>query len=113
VRGGLAALLVAIWGTASVAGDRPVAGSLYRGCAMPALHGRFFYTDYCDSLIRSFAGVSSGDAQDLRDHPELAPGIANIVSFGEDARGELLMADFGDIAGSPGLGRVWRIVPGS
>jgi len=89
------------------------AGYVYRGCAMPALHGRLFYTDYCDSVIRSFAGVSGGDAQDLRDHPDLTPGIANVVSFGEDARGELLMADFGDIAGSPGLGKVWRIVPGS
>ena len=47
------------------------------------------------------------------EHPELSPGIDAVVSFGEDARGELLVVDFGDIPGTPGLGEVWRVTPGS
>jgi cysteine-rich repeat protein len=86
-------------------------GYVYRGCALPDLHGRYFYTDYCDSLIRSFAGVSGGDAQNLLDHPELAPGLDAVISFGEDARGEIYLVDLGDIPGTPGRGEVYRIVP--
>lgn len=88
------------------------AGYVYRGCALPDLRGRFFYSDYCDPTIRSFAGVAGGDAQSLATHPVLAPGLDAVVSFGEDARGEIYIVDFGDIPGTPGRGEIWRIVPG-
>jgi cysteine-rich repeat protein len=89
-------------------------GFVYRGCRMPALRGRYFYGDYCAAFIRSFAGVSGGEAQDVRDHTrELAPGggraIDAVSSFGEDARGELYVVDYGS---GGQTGEVYAIVPG-
>jgi cysteine-rich repeat protein len=83
-------------------------GFAYRGCALPAVHGTYFYGDLCSAFVRSFAvsgGVAVGDA----DHTaELAPGgglsIDSIISFGEDARGELYVVDQG--------GEVFQIVAG-
>src|SRR5207249_1629629 len=72
-------------------------GFVYRGCRMPDLRGRYFYSDYCAGFIRSFQGVSGGDAQDVQDHTS-APfpgGTFNVSSFGLDARGELCIADLG------------------
>lgn len=86
-------------------------GYVYRGCAMPDLRGRYFYSDWCGGFIRSFQGVSGGNAQNLMDHTaDLAPGgglfINSVVSFGEDARGELYIVDQGG-------GEIWKILPGS
>jgi cysteine-rich repeat protein len=88
-------------------------GFVYRGCRMPDLRGRYFYSDFCSAFIRSFKGVSGGDAQDVQDHTTaLAPGgglsIDAVSSFGEDARGELYITDLG--SGSDG--EVYQIVPG-
>ncbi len=85
-------------------------GFVYRGCRMPDLHGRYFYSDYCAGFIRSFKGVSGGDAQDVQDHTiALFPGgTLNVSSFGLDARGELYILDLG--GGSNGA--VYEVVPG-
>jgi len=81
-------------------------GYVYRGCGIPALRGTFFYADYCSSQISSFRNVG-GTVQDLRDRTaELAvPGqtIDAIVSFGEDAAGELYICDQNG-------GEIYRIV---
>ena len=68
-------------------------GYVYRGCALPDLHGEYFFADYCTPFLQSFRlvdGVVSG-LQDRTD--ALAPGgerrIDNVSSFGEDARGEV------------------------
>ena len=95
------------------AGCAITGGFVYRGCRMPDLRGRYFYSDFCAAFIRSFKGVSGGDAQDVQDHTAaLAPGggrsIDNVTSFGEDARGELYITDWG--SGSDG--EVYAIVPG-
>jgi glucose/arabinose dehydrogenase len=88
-------------------------GFVYRGCRMPDLHGRYFYGDYCSAFVRSFAGVAGGDAQDVRDHtPELTPpgrAIEAISSFGEDARGELYLVDYG--TGDAADGQLFVIEP--
>jgi glucose/arabinose dehydrogenase len=88
-------------------------GFVYRGCRMPALHGRYFYGDYCSPFVRSFAGVVDGNAQDVRDHTqELTPpgrAIAAISSFGEDARGEIYLVDYG--TGDAADGQVFVIEP--
>jgi glucose/arabinose dehydrogenase len=84
-------------------------GVVYRGCALPDLHGQYFFSDYCTAFLRSFAlvdGVVSG----LTDRTDgLAPGgghsIDSVVSFGEDARGELYIADLG--------GEIYKVVPAS
>jgi hypothetical protein len=83
-------------------------GFVYRGCRLPDLHGTYFYSDFCSAFIRSFAGTSGGDAQSLADHtaaldPPGSPTIDAVTSFGEDARGELYIADQG--------GEIFKIVP--
>ncbi len=89
-------------------------GFVYRGCAMPDLQGTYFYSDICSAFIRTFTGVSGGVAQNQQNRTaDVAPGgglsIGGVSSFGEDARGELYVVDYGD--GSVGQGEVYRIVP--
>jgi glucose/arabinose dehydrogenase len=75
-------------------------GHVYRGAALPALRGHYFYGDVCQGWIRSFR-FEGGQAVDRR---EWFRDVGQIFSFGEDAAGELyvLTAD----------GRVRRIVAG-
>jgi len=91
-------------------------GYVYRGCRMPDLHGTYFYSDICTPFIKTFKGVSGGTAQNQQDRTaDLAPGgglsIGGVSSFGEDARGEMYIVDYG--GGSAGQGEVYRIIPGS
>jgi glucose/arabinose dehydrogenase len=62
-------------------------GYVYRGDAVPAIKGLYFYADYCQGWVRSFK-LSGGSATEQHDWTELRPG-GQITSFGEDARGEL------------------------
>jgi hypothetical protein len=77
-------------------------GYVYRGTAIPALQGQYFYADYCSGFVRSLR-YAGGVVTDQAEWPTLRPGGA-VPSFGEDATGELyvLSAD----------GRVLKIVPG-
>jgi cysteine-rich repeat protein len=82
-------------------------GFVYRGCALPDLHGQFFLADYCTRFIETFRLVD-GQATDIQNRTQaLAPGgpqsIDSVTSFGEDARGELYIADYD--------GQVYKIVP--
>jgi hypothetical protein len=90
------------------AGCSVTGGFVYRGCALPDLRGTYFYSDYCSGWIRTF-GVSGGVAGSFADRTNTleAHGFerGNTSSFGEDARGELYIADLG--------GSVWKIVPGN
>ena len=60
-------------------------GYVYRGSAVPAAKGRYFYGDYCSGRIWSFL-PSGGKATDVRPEPLH---VEQLSSFGEDARGEL------------------------
>jgi len=62
-------------------------GYVYRGAAIPELQGHYFYSDFCRGFVRSFR-VEGGAAVDEFDWPTLAPG-GTVLSFGEDAAGEL------------------------
>jgi glucose/arabinose dehydrogenase len=80
-------------------------GNVYRGSRFPALVGHYFYSDFCTGWIRSFRYVN-GTVRDQHDYtPELGlhPGI---VSFGEDASGELYVV-------VRNTQQVYRIVPGA
>jgi hypothetical protein len=77
-------------------------GFVYRGTAIPALQGHYFYSDYCSGFVRSFR-QEDGVAVDQYNWPTLAPGT-NVPGFGRDAAGELY------ILGTNGV--VYRIVPG-
>lgn len=77
-------------------------GYVYRGSAIPALQGLYFYADYCQGWVRSFRYVG-GVATEVTDWPTLKPG-GQITSFGEDAAGELYVL--------VSSGNVFKIVPG-
>ncbi len=96
-------------------GNSVTGGYVYRGCAMPDLQGVYFYGDYGAAFIHTFKGVSGGDAQNDTDRTgDLSPSrgghnIDAVSSFGEDARGEIYVVDYG--SGSFD-GEVFKIVPG-
>ena len=62
-------------------------GYVYRGSAIPAIQGLYFYADYCEGWVRSFRWNGSATAEE-REWASLRPG-GQVTSFGEDARGEL------------------------
>ena len=76
-------------------------GYVYRGTAIPTLQGHYFYADYCQGWVRSFR-FAEGQVTDETSWPSLTPG-GSVVSFGEDAAGELYVLEAG--------GRVSRIIP--
>ncbi|HVV87785.1 MAG TPA: PQQ-dependent sugar dehydrogenase, partial [Kofleriaceae bacterium] len=75
------------------AGCSVTGGFVYRGKALPALTGRYFYADFCTAFVRSFRWAPDG----IRDHWDwkaaLDPdGTLNqLSSFGVDADGELYL----------------------
>jgi glucose/arabinose dehydrogenase len=76
-------------------------GFVYRGAAIPALQGHYFYADYCRGWVRSFR-LEDGQAVEPQQWAALAPG-GSITSFGQDAAGELYILT--------AAGSVSRIVP--
>jgi glucose/arabinose dehydrogenase len=60
-------------------------GYVYRGSAVPAARGRYFYGDYCQGTIWSLRTVK-GRRLGLRREPFRVPSLS---SFGEGATGEL------------------------
>jgi glucose/arabinose dehydrogenase len=76
-------------------------GYVYRGTAIPAVQGHYFYSDLCQRWVRSFR-YAGGVVTEETSWPTLSTG-GTIVSFGEDAAGELYILEAG--------GRVLRIVP--
>ena len=76
-------------------------GYAYRGAAIPALQGTYFYGDFCAGFVRSFR-LMNGTATQFLDWAALRP-AGNITSFGEDAAGELYIMT--------SAGGLYRIVP--
>jgi glucose/arabinose dehydrogenase len=76
-------------------------GYVYRGAAIPALQGTYFYADYCLGWVRSFR-MSGGVVTEETDWPALRPG-GQVTSFGEDAAGELYLLTE--------QGGVYKIIP--
>ena len=76
-------------------------GYVYRGGAIPALQGHYFYGDFCGGWVKSFRYVD-GQVADRTSWPSLAPG-GPVLSFGEDSAGELYVMEQG--------GRLFRVVP--
>jgi glucose/arabinose dehydrogenase len=62
-------------------------GYVYRGSAIPAIRGHYFYSDYCAGFLRSFR-YENGAAVDQKDW-----GLTSdlVESFGKDFAGELYM----------------------
>jgi glucose/arabinose dehydrogenase len=76
-------------------------GYVYRGSAIPAIQGVYFYADFCQGWVRSFR-YDNGAAIEGTDWPTLRPG-GSVLSFGEDAAGELYVLS--------AIGTVFKIVP--
>jgi glucose/arabinose dehydrogenase len=76
-----------------------IGGYVYRGAAMPAYAGRYFFADFCTGELWTLS--RSGGAVTV-DPVGQVPG--NPTSFGEDAGGELYVTSFD--------GHVYKLVPG-
>ena len=75
-------------------------GYVYRGRKTPSLRGTYFYGDYCGGWVRSFRTTLSGPKVEF--DPLASPLINdNVVSFGEDATGEVYVV--------MASGRIYRI----
>lgn len=88
-------------------GNSITGGYVYRGCAIPDLHGTYFLADYVtgDIFALQHDGAMVTSLEDVT--AELDPpafSIVSISSFGEDAFGEIYICDlFG--------GEIFKIVP--
>jgi len=60
-------------------------GYVYRGSAIPAIHGHYFYSDYCAGFLKSFR-YENGVAVDQKDWGIT---MSSVASFGVDFAGEL------------------------
>jgi glucose/arabinose dehydrogenase len=78
-----------------------ISGYVYRGAAIPAIQGKYFYADYCSGWVRSVR-VEGGVVVEPTDWPALKPG-GQVTSFGVDADGELYLLSQ--------QGGVFKIVP--
>ena len=76
-------------------------GFVYRGAAIPAAVGRYFFADFCSAFVRSFR-LEGGEAVDRREHD--LGSLESVTSFGTDDDGELYLLEGG--------GRVLRFVDG-
>jgi glucose/arabinose dehydrogenase len=94
-------LALPVWEYSHADGCTVIGGYVYRGAAIPALQGTYFYADYCAGWVRSFR-MEAGVTVDRTDWPELRPG-GQVTSFGEDAAGELYLVTE--------QGGVFKIVP--
>jgi glucose/arabinose dehydrogenase len=93
-------------------------GYVYRGSALPAEQGNYFFADYCSAKIWSFRLVG-GQVTDFRNRTaelqpkDAPPFIGPISSFGEDGNGELYIVQLmASLAGPANSGSILKIVPG-
>jgi glucose/arabinose dehydrogenase len=73
-------------------------GAVYRGSLIPGIIGHYFYSDYCSGFLRSFR-YQNGQALDQRSWS--VGSLGNVLSFGEDAAGEMYILSAN--------GRVYRL----
>lgn len=82
-------------GTCAVTG-----GFVYRGEAIPQLRGAYLYSDLCDPSIRAIVVDAAGQ---VTDEADLGIDGVRVVSFAQDARGEVYVLNLG--------GEIQRIDP--
>lgn len=82
-------------------------GYVYRGTAIPALAGTYFFADYIAGTVYSLtrAGQTVTVINETENLNDAKYTLSNVASFGEDLDGELYVVDYGE-------GAVYRIVPG-
>src|SRR5919108_2159602 len=72
-------------------------GYVYRGRAVAAAAGRYFFGDYCSGIVWSLK-IANGRATEVRREPFR---ISSLTSFGEDVSGELYLAT--------GTGKIFKL----
>ena len=82
-------------------GQSVTGGYIYRGSAIPALNGTYFFTDYIGKSIYSLT-QPGGEIEVLNETANLVSDsidLGAVASFGEDANGELYVLDYekGDV----------------
>lgn len=72
------------------AGCSITGGYVYRGAAIPAIEGLYFFADYCAGILQSlrYAGPGAG-ATEITDYGDSFGSIGQVTSFGLDSAGEL------------------------
>ncbi|QQS08197.1 MAG: PQQ-dependent sugar dehydrogenase [Phycisphaerales bacterium] len=79
-------------------------GIVYRGSAIPAIQGQYFYADYCANWVRSFPATGAvPTAGDITDWTSLLTGVGSIVAFGEDLAGEMYIVSI--------AGTIYKVEP--
>ena len=68
-------------------------GYVYRGTAMPALQGRYFFSDFCAGTLMSFR-LQGGAAQDIVGIENGIASLGEVTSFGQDSAGELYLLTY-------------------
>lgn len=63
-------------------------GLVYRGAALPAVQGRYFFADWCSGVIEGLR-FDKGEAKSLVNTADELGSVGNINAFGTDAEGEM------------------------
>src|SRR5207253_2447193 len=82
-------------------------GVVYRGKAIPALDGVYFYGDFCTGDLRSFRWALDGIREHWDWRPVIDPDaqVTQLSSFGRDEDGEVYVISLD--------GTIWEITPKS
>ena len=88
------------------AGNVIIAGVVYRGTEIPDLAGSYIFANMFSPAWR--LDHTGGVVDELAEILLNAPGLLRIVSFGEDAAGEIYLCD--KSGGAGGLGQIYKIV---
>ncbi len=77
-------------------------GYVYRGAALPALQGHYFYGDFCSGEISSFLNID-GTISERRSWLDILGPVDALSSFGVDGFGELYVISL--------IGTIYKIEP--
>ncbi len=75
------------------AGCSVTGGLVYRGAALPALQGRYFFSDFCSGTLMSFR-LTNGQPTRVVGISDGLASLGQVSSFGVDAAGEVYMLTF-------------------
>ncbi|MEO8243892.1 MAG: PQQ-dependent sugar dehydrogenase [bacterium] len=65
-----------------------IGGAVYRGNSMPAVTGRYFFSDFCSGALMSFR-YRDGLAEDRVNSVGDLGSLGQVTSFGQDSQGEI------------------------
>jgi hypothetical protein len=66
-----------------------IGGAVYRGSAIPTLHGAYVFADFCRGDLEAIRLDTNGGQGGGLQHLDLGVTLPDVSSFGADASGEL------------------------